>query len=249
MPGGYAADRGDGDTAAGAVYDRGVYLYMSGLMGPLNDAVGRLAAAWLKDLHPGFAPASLLDLGCGVGHATLAWAEAYPAAEVHGIDIGAALLRYAHLRAESLGKPVHFHQRDAEHTGFPDASFDLVTSAIVLHETSTRALPGILKECRRLLRPGGIMLHIDQPRFDDTDSWSTFLQENEVHYNNEPFWRRYRMTDLAELARAAGFAADAIETDIVAADVVRQSQNNGRPSAGNDAARKRGFGVICARKT
>jgi SAM-dependent methyltransferase len=248
MPGGYTADRGDGDTAAGAVYDRGVYLYMSGLMGPLNDAVGQLGVAWLKANRPGFAPQSILDLGCAVGHATLPWVDAFPAAEVHGLDVGAALLRYGHVRAESLGKRVHFHQRNAEATGFPDASFDLVTSSIVLHETSTRALPAILAECHRILKPGGIMLHVDQPRFDGADAWSTFLQENEVHYNNEPFWRRYRMTDLAALAEAAGFAPADIETDILTADVVRQSQNNQALTPEQEAAKKRGFGLICATK-
>lgn len=248
MPGGYAADRGDGDTGAGAVYDRGVYLYMSGLMGPLNDAVGQLGVAWLKSRYPDFAPDSILDIGCAVGHATLPWVDAYPVTEVHGIDVGAALLRYAHVRAESLGKRAHFHQRDAERTGFPDNSFDLVTSSIVLHETSTRALPAILAECRRILKPGGIMLHVDQPRFDGADAWSTFLQENEVYYNNEPFWRRYRMTDLAQLARDAGFAAEDVETDILTADVVRQSQNNEKLTPEQEAARKRGFGLLCAVK-
>jgi ubiquinone/menaquinone biosynthesis C-methylase UbiE len=110
---------------------------------------------------PDFAPAEILDLGCGVGHATLAYAAAFPGAVLHGLDCGAAMLRYGHRRAEGLGIPVHFRQGDAEHTPYPDASFDLATSHIVLHETSTRVLPAILKECHRLLRPGGVMLHID----------------------------------------------------------------------------------------
>lgn len=246
MPGGYAEDRGD--AATGAVYDRGVFLYMSGLMGPLNDVVGRLGVGWLTAHHPGFAPGRILDIGCGVGHGTLPYADAYPDAELHGIDVGASLLRYGHARAESLGRAVHFHQMDAERTAFPDASFDLITSHIVLHETSTRALPAILAECRRLLRPGGLMLHIDQPRFDGADAWSTFLQENETHYNNEPFWRRYRNTDLVETARAAGFADHEIETDILASAVVRQSQNNEVLTPEQEAARKRGFGLLAGWK-
>ena len=245
MPGGYTTD--DGGTSAGAVYDRGVYLYMSGLMGGLNDAVGQLGVAWLKRHAPDFAPQRILDIGCGVGHATLPWCDAYPYAEVHGIDVGAALLRYAHARAEGLGKAVHFSQRNAEATGFADASFDLVTSSIVLHETSGRGLPAILTECRRLLRPGGIMLHVDQPSFRGADPWGVFLQENETYYNNEPFWRRYRQLDLAELAVAAGFARDSVVEDLLTADVVRQSQNNEAVSPESAAARARGFGVLLAR--
>jgi ubiquinone/menaquinone biosynthesis C-methylase UbiE len=164
-----------------------------------------------------------------------------PAAELHGIDVGPALLRYAHRRAESLGVPVHFRQANAEATGFPDGHFHLVASAILLHETSSRGLPAILAECRRLLAPGGVMLHVDQPRFDEEDAWATFLQENETHYNNEPFWRRYRRLDLAASARAAGFADVALET--LSADVVQQSQNNG-PGA---ASRSPGFLALLAR--
>lgn len=245
MPGGYTSDRGEGDHAAGAVYDRGVYLYMSGLMGPLNDGVGRLAAGWLARRLPGFAPSRILDLGCGVGHATLPWCDAYPAASVTGIDVGAALLRYAHARAASLGRVAHFVQANAEATGLADGSFDLVTSSIVLHETSARGLPAIMAECHRLLAPGGWMLHVDQPRFDDADPFATFLQENETHYNNEPFWRAYRGLDLTALAVAAGFAAADVSLETLAADVVRQSQNNGgTPPAG----RAPGFLALLARK-
>jgi ubiquinone/menaquinone biosynthesis C-methylase UbiE len=248
MPGGYCADRGAHDEAAGAVYDRGVYLYMSGLMGPMNDAVGQLAARWLKSRLPDFAPETILDLGCGVGHSTLAYAPLYPDARLHGLDCGAALLRYGHRRAESLGIPVHFQQGDAEATPYPQASFDLVTSHIVLHETSTRALPAILKECHRLLKPGGVMLHIDQPRFDDSDPYATFLQENETYYNNEPFWRQYRRIDLAAVAATAGFAPETIELDVLTAAVVQQSQNNEKVAAASEAAKKRGFSVLLARK-
>ena len=247
MPGGYAADRGAGDMAAGAVYDRGVYLYMSGLMGPRNDAVGALAVAYLKAHFPDFAPCRILDLGCGVGHATLPYADGYPDADVHGIDVAPALIRYADVRAKSWGKPVHFHQRNAEATGFPDASFDLVTSHIVLHETSGRALGAILAESRRLLAPGGMAVHVDQPRFDGADAWGTFLQENETYYNNEPFWRRYRSIDLAAAAVEAGFAPDDVTLDILTADVVQQSQNNQKLSPEAAARRRAGFSILIAR--
>ena len=249
MPGGYCADRGPGDEAAGAVYDRGVYLYMSGLMGPMNDSVGHLAAGWLKGRLPDFAPTNLLDLGCGVGHSMLAYASAFPDTVLHGLDCGAALLRYGHRRAESFGVPVHFQQGDAEKTPYADASFDLVTSHIVLHETSTRGLPAILRECHRLLRPGGVMLHIDQPRFDDSDPYATFLQENETYYNNEPFWRQYRRIDLEAAAVKAGFDAASIELDVLAAAVIQQSQNNEKIAATSAAAKKRGFSALLARKS
>jgi SAM-dependent methyltransferase len=248
MPGGYAEDSGDGDLAAGAVYDRGVYLYMSGLMGPRNDAVGALTVAYLKAHFPDFAPAHVLDMGCGVGHATLPYCDGYPLAEVRGIDVAPALVRYADARAASWGKAATFHQRDAERTGFPDRSFDLITSHIVLHETSTRALGAILAESYRLLAPGGMAVHVDQPRFDGADAWSTFLQENETYYNNEPFWRKYRSIDLHEAAVTAGFASEDVTLDILTADVVAQSQNNAKLSPEAAARRRAGFSILIARR-
>jgi ubiquinone/menaquinone biosynthesis C-methylase UbiE len=244
MPGGYTADAGSDDLTIGAIYDRGVYLYMSGLMGGLNDAVGQLAAHYIKRRFPGFAPRQILDMGCSVGHSTLPYVDAYPEAEVHALDAGAALLRYGHARARSLGKAVHFRQANAEATPYADGSFDLVTSHIMLHETSTKALPRIFAESYRLLRPGGLMVHIDQPSFRYNDAYQTFLQENETHYNNEPFWITYRSLDLPQMAAAAGFGEAAVDTDVLTAAVVQQSQNNEKVAAESAEARKRGFQVI-----
>ncbi|MEM7570900.1 MAG: class I SAM-dependent methyltransferase [Pseudomonadota bacterium] len=240
MPGGYCQDTGS--QATGALYDRGVYLYLSGLTGGMNDGNAQLAALDIKKRMPDFNPAKILDLGCGVGHSTLPYVQHFPEAEVHGIDVGPDLLRYAHARAEADGKAVHFHQANAESTPFEDESFDLVTSHIVLHETSRRGLPAIFKECFRLLKPGGVMLHVDQPGFANMDAFSTFLQENETYYNNEPFWRQFRRTDMISACVNAGFSEDACETDLLVSDVIKQNQNNG------PKAKAIGFLMVIARK-
>jgi hypothetical protein len=44
MPGGYAGEVCDDDISTGALYDRGVYLYAMGYMGPHNDDMGRSVA-------------------------------------------------------------------------------------------------------------------------------------------------------------------------------------------------------------
>jgi ubiquinone/menaquinone biosynthesis C-methylase UbiE len=248
MPGGYTSDYAPDDVAVGAIYDRGVYLYMSGLLGPLNDGVGKLAAHYIKARFPDFKPKRILDMGCGVGHATLPYCDLYPDAEVVGIDVGPALLRYAHARAESLGKRADFVQANAEQTPFEDGSFDLVVSNIFLHETSTQALPRILAESRRLLGDGGLMAHIDQPRFLGLDPYQSFMQENETYYNNEPFWIAYRKLDLEALAVDAGFDANKVESDMLTAAVVQQSQNNEKVAEQSTEAKKRGFQMLMARK-
>ena len=64
---------------------------------------------------------------------------------VHAIDVAAPVLRYAFARAESLEKPIHFSQQNAESTNFSDGYFDLVVSHLMMHETSSKAIRNILK--------------------------------------------------------------------------------------------------------
>ncbi len=205
MPGGYAGEVAPGDVSTGALYDRGVYLYAMGYMGPFNDDMGRSVVNWLKRHMPDLRPARILDMGCTVGHSTLPYKEGFPEAEVIGIDVAAPQLRYAHARAAGLGLEVGFLQRNAEATGFPDNHFDLVVSHILLHETSGKAMPRIFRECFRILKPGGLMIHADLPPFDRMDPFAQFILDNETWYNNEPFWGAMRELDQIALARDAGF--------------------------------------------
>ena len=195
MPGGYAASIDPPGIAAGALYDRGVYLYAMGYGGPYNDDKGRSVCNYVRRNFPGFAPRRILDMGCTVGASTLPFKELFPDAEVWGIDVAAPQVRYAHLRAAALGADVHFAQENAERTSFPDGHFDLVVSHVMLHETSGRALPRVFEECFRLLAPGGLMIHADLPPFDKLDPLTQFILDNETWYNNEPFWGALRETD------------------------------------------------------
>jgi SAM-dependent methyltransferase len=209
MPGGYAEP---GGIAAGALYDRGVYLYSMGYMGPTNDDMGRSVANYIRRRMPDFQPTRILDMGCTVGHSTLPYKEAFPDAEVIGIDVAGPQIRYAHARAAGLGADVGFLQRNAEATGFPDASFDLIVSHILLHETSGKAMPAIMRECHRLLKPGGVMIHADLPPFNLMDPFTQFILDNETWYNNEPFWGAMREIDQIALARSVGFAEPYFDT-------------------------------------
>lgn len=213
MPGGYAGHDGRGTAELGVLYDRGVFLYTMGYTGPLNDDMGRSVCNYLKRNYPDFKPRRILDMGCTVGHSTLPYKEAFPEAELWGIDVAGAQVKYAHARAGALGEDVNFAQMNAENTDFEDASFDLVVSHILLHETSARAMPRIFNECHRLLSPGGLMIHADLPPFLKMDDFSQFLLDNETWYNNEPFWGAMREMDQEQLAEDAGFSRDEVTFD------------------------------------
>jgi cyclopropane fatty-acyl-phospholipid synthase-like methyltransferase len=146
-------------------------------------------------------------MGCGIGTSTVPAASCFPDAEVHGIDVGASILRYAHARAEHLGAGIHFSQQNAECTDFTDGSFDLVFSCVMFHETSQAATMAIIAESRRLLRPGGVAVHLEVPLLhDNSDRWVELSGELEAQFNNEPNWRGALSADYRALFEAAGFS-------------------------------------------
>jgi SAM-dependent methyltransferase len=198
MPGGYNADDGAG-LYAGAMYDTAsLYLATGGEFGKWNDAAGWSMVNWI------------VDLGCTVGHSTLPLAQHFPEAEVHAIDACAPLLRFAKARADSLGVAVHFSQQNAETTDFPDNHFDVVTSAMFLHEVPQKSMRRVAKEIHRILKPGGVMLHAEQPQYHGQPPDEQFLREWDTRFNNEPFRCAFRDMDLVKLATDAGFAATSV---------------------------------------
>ena len=162
-------------------------------------------------------------MGCTVGHCTLPYVDAFPDAEVFGIDLGAPVLRYAHARAEGLGRAVHFSQQNAERTDFEDGYFDLIVSHIVIHEMSPAALRNMLAECHRLLAPGGMMVHADFPGYAGVDPLTQSMIDWDTYNNHEPFWGPMRDMDLTADAVAAGFGRDQVGEVVVPTGRVLQT--------------------------
>ena len=205
MAGGYDDVGQHHALAAGAAYDRALAVHRVAAMGPLVDDVGHSIAAKLVEAFPDFAPARILEMGCTVGHTLLPFKQAYPQAEVIGIDVAGACLAFGAARASALGSAVTFSQRNAERTGYPDQSFDLVFSRILLHETCEEATRNIFAECYRLLRPGGIMFHSDAPQFDELDPYTQSLRDWDIRCNAEPFMDGYYAMNLEDEFARAGF--------------------------------------------
>jgi len=207
-PGGYSADLLPGDVTAGALYDRGGFIYTQGLFGPRMDGIGKAAALMVRQTQPDLRPKKILEIGCTAGGSTGGLAMMFPDAEVHAIDVGAALLRYAHARAQSLGLAIHFHQMSGEALTFAEGSFDLVCCLATLHETSRGAVFNIFKQARRVLKPGGLFLCSELPPYKGVDAWTQFVRDWDTYNNNEPFWGAVHDLELKEAAVAAGFAPE-----------------------------------------
>jgi SAM-dependent methyltransferase len=204
MPGSFHHENGPDDLYAGAVYDRGVYVYAYGGLGEDNAGLGQATIDCVMGRFPDLKPRRILDMGCASGMSTLPLAKAFPGAEIHAIDIAAPMLRYAHARSEAMGVAVHYSQQDASRTRFEDGAFDLIVSNLLLHEIPQKLTRQIIAECHRLLTPGGVHVHNDLVGWP-SDPFQEFMAEWNVHNNNEPFERGSGCLDWVGACVDAGF--------------------------------------------
>jgi ubiquinone/menaquinone biosynthesis C-methylase UbiE len=144
-------------------------------------------------------PRRILDLGCGTGSTTLLLKQAFPEAEVVGIDLSPYMLVVADEKARSAGLNIQFCQSNAEQTGFPDTSFDLVTASLLFHETPPEVSCAILQECFRLLKAGGEVLILDGNQ--SSLRWADWLTE----IFEEPYIKAYAAGSVDAWMGAAGF--------------------------------------------
>ena len=204
MPGNYQG-QADADVEAGVVYDNGLDVFSFGVMGKGLDDIGHSMANYTRLQWPDLKPNLIVDVGCTIGHNTLPWKEAFPEAEVHGLDIAASCLRYAHARAEALGRAIHFRQVSCDQLPYEDGSVDVVFSSMFLHELPTEYIHAFFKEAFRVLRPGGVLINMELPPNDALGAYDAFYLDWDCFYNNEPFYKAFRDLSYPGLCRDAGF--------------------------------------------
>ncbi len=102
---------------------------------------------------------AILDLGCGPGGWVLEVAREHPDIKVSGIDISQSMIQFAQAQALSRGYGnAGFTVMDVKQPLlFEDASFDLVNERTLFGVMAPGEWPQLLAECKRILRPGGII--------------------------------------------------------------------------------------------
>ena len=144
-------------------------------------------------------PRRILDLGCGTGSTTLLLKQTFPQSQVIGLDLSPYMLVVAEEKANRAGLDLQWRHANAEQTGFPDASFDLITISLLFHETPPAIARRILRECYRLLSVGGEVVVLDgsQKVLRQTE-WLTQIFE-------EPYIHAYAAESVDSWMGAAGF--------------------------------------------
>src|SRR5271166_5032727 len=114
----------------------------------------------------GVAPGNrVLDVGCGTGTLTLAAKRRVgPNAEVHGVDPSEEMIARAKTKAARQGLAVALDIASAQKLPFPDASFDVVLSSLMLHHLPEPSRKQAVAEMGRVLRPAGRLLIVELVR-------------------------------------------------------------------------------------
>lgn len=174
----------------------------------------------------------IIDLACGPGGWALETAFRYSDVEVVGMDISERMIAYANAQA-------HVQQRSnvtfqvgnmLQPLPFPDASFDLVNARLIVGFMKANDWSALLWECRRILRPGGILritdfeqgfsnkLHFEQTSRVLTQVFHHFgygLSPNGYHMGILPVLPSlFRETDMRQIGKMAHFIEFSSGTDL-----------------------------------
>ena len=163
---------------------------MADIKQSVQDQFGKVAANYLtsavhaagadltllaEHLRP-YPAASVLDAGCGAGHASAAVAP--QVREVVALDLTASMLEQVRTLAAQRGlSNVQTAHGDVESLPFEDARFDHVISRYSAHHWPNPA--AALREIRRVLKPGGRFFLSDIVSYD-AYALDTFLQTLEL---------------------------------------------------------------------
>ena len=104
---------------------------------------------------------AILDLACGTGDLTVALAKRLTPQRLVAADFSSQMLGLAQRKVARLlpGREVELKQCAAEELPFGDGEFDLVTIAFGARNFAD--LAHAMRECRRVLRPGGHLLVLE----------------------------------------------------------------------------------------
>ena len=159
-----------------------------------------------RETHGSGETTKILDVGCSVGMSTRYVSDAFPNADVVGLDLSPHMLAVASASdrgREGCERRTWVHGK-GEDTKYPDGTFDIVSLAFVIHECPESATAALMKEAHRVLKPGGTFVMTDNnpqsPVIQNLPpALFTLMKSTEPHSNE------YYTIDVQQMLRDAGF--------------------------------------------
>jgi len=152
-------DQDDPQTAGATIHWTSQYDIFARLMGlGVNGSNSRMIVE-MAQIKPG---SKILDVGCGTGDLMLT-AQKYAGASgsAYGIDASTEGIKIARNKAEREGSGAIFEVGLIEKIPYPEATFDLVVSRLVIHHLPNDLKRRGFKEIYRVLKPGGLLFLVD----------------------------------------------------------------------------------------
>jgi demethylmenaquinone methyltransferase/2-methoxy-6-polyprenyl-1,4-benzoquinol methylase len=130
---------------------------------------------------------SVLEIGFGTGHSLVSLAKAVgPKGKVFGIDLSDKMLKVAkaHLAKASLRERARLRCGDATQLPYAGSSMDAVFMSFTLELFDSPEIPKVLRECRRVLRPGGRIVVVGMSKDAKHDPLLGVFEWTHEHFPN-----------------------------------------------------------------
>ena len=149
----------------------------------------------------------VLDIATGTGRTLQQIQSALPGVELYGLDLSGSYLKQAskYLSSRS-GDLVQLTKGNAERMPYLSSSFQGLTCVFLFHELPRDARQNVLKECFRLLEPGGTLVLADSIQIEDSPKF-TPIMENFHKIFHEPFYRDYIVDNINLRLEESGFTS------------------------------------------
>lgn len=129
----------------------------------------------------------ILEIGFGTGHSLVALAKAVgPEGKVFGLDLSDKMLKLAKAKLTQAGLLERAWLRcgDAAQLPYADGSMDGVFMSFTLELFDTPEIPKVLRECKRVLRPGGRIVVVGMSKDAKHDPLIGVFEWTHKHFPN-----------------------------------------------------------------